>query len=345
MLVCVLLVHHFGLWAWTTHSRGLALLDVLNRWDSALYTHIITEGYVTPLWAFLPLYPGAVWGLWKATGGALPVQVVGCVFSSVLLLTFVAWAASRRWSEDSPLVPRTRWGWFVLLYSPASYALHSHHTEGLFLLLSFGALALAWERRVAPAALLAGLCVLTRNQGVFVVLAAALLLLERPAPWKERLRGGLVVGLAGVLAYAALLLFEWKASGDVLAHVHAQASWSRVETVGEMVRSLWFGNRVRLTPWLALRPAFAALGVLGAVLLWRRSRALTLYGLLSIAVMLPQGDLGNALRFGAVVFPGLFALGDGLARRPVWLRAVAVLLWVVLNHKVTHAYGIGTWAY
>nr|WP_199243320.1 hypothetical protein [Vitiosangium sp. GDMCC 1.1324] len=67
----------------------------------------------------------------------------------------------------------TAWGWFFFLFSPASFTLHSHHTEGLFLLLSLGAFASAWDGRFWRTAVFAGLCVWSRNQGVFVAITSA----------------------------------------------------------------------------------------------------------------------------------------------------------------------------
>ena len=112
----------------------------------------------------------------------------------------------------------------------------------------------------------------------------------------------------------------------------------------------WCQGRPRV--WvLVLRNAFALLLLLGCAGLWRSGRTLrgarplALYGLLSLLVMLPQGDLGNAFRFGAVLFPVLFWLGDALATKPAWVRWGAFLPLLWLNHKVTHGYAIGSWAY
>ena len=119
-----------------TAADAVALLErAHDRWDSHLYTRIITEGYDPALRAFLPLYPGSVGLLHTLVGGSLPPQVIGCVLSTLCLLAFAAWVSWRgaRPVEPSPLEPLTVWGWFFFLYSPASFALHSHHTEGLFL--------------------------------------------------------------------------------------------------------------------------------------------------------------------------------------------------------------------
>lgn len=347
-LTALMLAHHLGLWAWTSVRRDIPLLSLLNRWDAEHYSTLVREGYVWPLWAFLPLYPGGVWLVRQGMGGGLTPQVVGCGLSTLCLLGFVAW--NTRWSRQGlgePMTPRTSWGWFLLLYGPASFALHSHHTEGLFLLLSFGALAFALRGELAPAVVLTALCVWTRNQGTFVALTAALLLAGREPTWRGRLTRFGAVGAGALVAFGGLLAFEWRQAGDPLAFLQAQREWHHVGSVWEMLQGLWLGNawHTGFSGWLLLRHLFGALWLVVAVALLRRDKALGLYALLSLGVMLPQGDLGNAFRFGAVLFPVMFLAGDWLAARPAWLRWTVAVGVVWLNHKVTHAYAIGGWAY
>ncbi|WP_224366276.1 hypothetical protein [Hyalangium versicolor] len=348
-LTALMLVHHFGLWAWTAFHRGFPLIEAVNRWDSHLYTQIIFNGYADPaLRAFLPLYPGVVWLLRAALGGGIPPAAIGCVLSSLCLLGFAAWVSWRgaRQPVSSPLEPRTVWGWFFFLYSPGSFALHSHHTEGLFLLLSLGALACAWDGRVWQAALFAALCVWARNQGVLVAITAALLVARTPGAWSGRVGRFAAVGGVALASFAGLLLFHERVSGDWLAHMHAQKNWHHADSLWSAVRGLWFGNEWhRPGWWLGLRNLFAAVWLAGAVMLIRRNWPLGLYGVLSILIMLPQGDLGNAFRFGSVMFPVLFLVGDWFAERPVWLRWTVALLALWLNHKVAHSFSIGSWAY
>jgi hypothetical protein len=348
-LTALLLVHHFGLWGWTAFSRGLPLLEVLDRWDSQHYSTLVLTGYVWPLWAFLPLYPGVVWCVRQVLGGSLPPPLVGCLVSTLCLLAFVAW--NTRWSREGKLreamTPRTAWGWFLLLYGPGSFALHSHHTEGLFLVLSFGALAFASRGQLLASAGLVVLCVWTRNQGSFVALTAALLLAARESTWRERCVRFATLGAVALLAFGGLLGFEWSQAGDALAFLKAQREWHHVDSVGGALRGLWLGNpwHTGFSAWLGLRHLFGALWLVVALALLRRDKPLGFYALVSLAVMLPQGDLGNAFRFGAVLFPVLFSAGDWLASRPPWLRWPVAVLVVWLNHKVTHAYAIGAWAY
>jgi hypothetical protein len=347
-LTALMLAHHFGLWAWTSFRRGFPLLTALDRWDSHLYSVIITDGYDPALRAFLPLYPGLVWLLRAALGGTLPPQVLGTVLSTLCLLAFTAWVSRRALQPEasSPLTPRTSWGWFFFLYSPASFALHSHHTEGLFVLLSFAALISAWDGRVLWAALFAALCVWTRNQGVFVAVTAATLLAMQPGAWRERLARFALVGAVAFASFLGFLTFQWMTSGDALAHMHAQQNWHHADSLWSAIRGLWFGNDWHKPGWwLGLRNLFAAVLLAPTVWLLRRKSPLGAYGMLSLLVMLPQGDLGNAFRFGAVLFPLLFLVGDWFAARPAWLRWSVALLTVWLNHKVTHSFSIGSWAY
>ncbi|MET0401272.1 MAG: hypothetical protein ABW123_02670 [Cystobacter sp.] len=349
-LAALMWIHHLGLWLVTSAREDLPLLVILDRWDSLLYSVIVSEGYQWPLWVFLPLYPGLVWGVRQVLGGGIPPQLIGCLLSMLFLLGFIAW--NTRWSRQGglrpELAPQTSWGWFLLFYGPASFALHTHHTEALFLLLSFGALAFASRGALVPAALLAALCVWTRNQGIFVAISAAFLLAGCESTWRGRLTRFCTLGAVALASFGGLLLFEWRHAGDPLAFVKSQSEWNHVDTVWGAIRGIWFGNpwhEKGVGGWMKLRHAYGALWLVGALVLLRRDKALGLYALLSLAVMLPQGDLGNSFRYSMVLFPLLFLAGDWLAQRPVWLRWPAAVLIVWLNHEVTHAYAVETWAY
>ncbi|WNG33663.1 hypothetical protein F0U61_08495 [Archangium violaceum] len=189
---------HLALWLWVSWSRGLAFTDLLNRWDSNHYSTIIRDGYSGTLWAFFPLYPMAV-RAFASVLGVERVQVLGAVLSSAAFFGFAMLIARAREREDLPegLVPRTRLGWLFFLLAPASYVFHSHHTESLFLLLSALALFSGASRRPGWAGVFAGLCVLTRNQGAFVVAATALLAASREEGGARRLRALLIVGALG----------------------------------------------------------------------------------------------------------------------------------------------------
>lgn len=338
---------HVALWLWVSWSRGPAFLELLNRWDSNHYTNIIREGYSGELWAFFPLYPMTV----RAVAGVLGVervQVLGALLSSAAFLGFAWLVAGAREREEWPegLVPRTRLGWLFFVLAPASYVFHSHHTESLFLLLSALALFSGAMRRPRWAGLFAGLCVLTRNQGAFVVLATAVLSAMCEQGRARRLRAFVVVGALGALGALGLLAFEYGASGTPLAFLNAQSGWHRADSVAAVFKTFVFGN-----PWQnPTAPHLLRYGVywvllLGTYFLVRRQPALGLYAALSLGVMLLQGEVANVFRFGTVVFPVLFFLGDRCARRPVWFQAVVVVALLALNLATARGYAVGRWAY
>lgn len=345
--VALVFAAHLALWLWVSWRRELPLTDLLNRWDSNHYSTIIRDGYSGTLWAFYPLYPMTVRTL-ASVLGVERVQVLGAVLSSVIFLGFVGLVGRVGAREDLPegLVPRTRLGWLFFVLAPASYVFHSHHTESLFLLLSFLALYFGALRRPVPAGLFAALCVLTRNQGVFVVAAASVLVALREVGSARRLRAFLLCGALGALGFVCFLAFEYLASGSALAFVEAQRGWHRAESVAAVFKTFVFGN-----PWQNTRgPYLLRYGVfwvflIGTGFLARRQPALGLYAALSLGVMLLQGEVINVFRFGTVVFPLLVFLGDRCARRPVWFQGAVVLTVLLLNLATARGYALGRWAY
>lgn len=148
-IAAAMVVHHVCVWTWVALRHQIPISTQLTHWDSEHYNAIILNGYDGSLFAYLPLYPRTVAALHAFFAGTVPPQWLGALFSLVCFGVFV-WLASRAKVSDDPrpgLLPRSNWGWFVFVFSPASYVFHSHHGEALFLLLSWAALYLAWERR------------------------------------------------------------------------------------------------------------------------------------------------------------------------------------------------------
>src|SRR5262249_11777267 len=146
----VLLLGHAVVWLRVAWRKGLTIEGILHNWDGGYYTAIATGGYSGKLWAFYPLYPLTVRAS-SALLGVTKVQWVGAALSTLALLAFVALAARAAERTDVPagLVPRPRLGWLAFLFAPASFAFHAHHTEALFLLLSFLSLHFSGTRRPA----------------------------------------------------------------------------------------------------------------------------------------------------------------------------------------------------
>ena len=96
---------------------------------------------------------------------------------------------------------------------------------------------------------------------------------------------------------------------------------------------------------LAVAAGWWSAAVAGSVALARRDRILGLYCLVSLALLPLQGELVNAFRFTAVLFPLHLWAGERLAAAPVGLRALAIASWLGVNVWVTRELAYGKWAY
>ena len=351
------LLDHFLFWAVVKSWHGLSWAELLRRWDAGYYAQIVRDGYTNKTFAFFPLYPLLVKIVWVPLSriGDIPPQMVGATVSTALFLAAVFVFSKLHTAESAAnglrkmaLLPETAAGWLVFLYSPASYVFHSYHTEALFLLLSLFALVLAERRRNVAASLTAGLCALTRIQGVFLAIAVAVQLSSQEKRLAYRIRTFLVSGVISAALFGLYPLYQYFKTGDALCFLHAQTAWNHpTSTLAIYLRTFVFAN-----PWQntnlgsILHHVFFVALVAAAGCLIRRSPAIFAYLILNLAVMPMEGEFVNAFRFGAVLFPALFALGDTAARKmsPVLLGLYMAFV-VLVNHAVAYNYVIGRWAY
>jgi hypothetical protein len=342
-LLAAMLAHHWGLWLLMTQSRGLSLATILNRWDAEHYSAIATSGYDGTLWAFFPLYPSLAGALARVT--TLPPFVAGCLISTAALIAFVG-RSCRPAESASQSLQASPWGLFLLLYGPASFVLHTHHTEGLFLLLSFAALSFAVRTRPLPAAAFAGLALWTRVQGAVLALATIIILIHRVKDGAlPRSRLLLAAGIVGAFGLG-FLGFEWSLGGSPFAFLHAQESWTHAGSLWDVVRALWLGNPWQNTSLGSLeRHAwfFLCLGL--SIAFMRKERVLGGYALLSVLLIFSQAEFVNVFRYTAVLFPLWFWAGRGMERWPRWAQLPVAVALIALNHFTAHRYALGMWSY
>lgn len=300
-------------WGFGPDSERLGtFFDYLTGWDADRYGQIAAEGYPMSLpmnvsgdilpnnWAFLPVFPTLVRVLSGATGLGWQLVAVGISLAAGLGATWLLFVLMR-----TVTAPRAAW-WATVIFSfgPLSFLFVLGYSEGLFMMLMFGALLLAIRRRyiwILPVGLVAAY---TRPGVLALALALGIVFLVRffrrgvdPFPFREW--GGLF--LTGIGLAAAGL--SWNPIAQAFTGTHN--AYIRTE-IGWWIDYVGNDEFMPFTPWF--RQAGTHLGVIGvllvialvvgfALLIWSRPvRRLGLlvvaygfsYGLYLFAVFLPQ---------------------------------------------------------
>lgn len=195
-----------------------ALLAPWERWDATLYAQIVARGYRAddgsaqfhPLLAWLAT-PIA----WLGVPPLLALLLVGALGGLGLLVAFERLALL----DLAPSEART--ALLLLCSAPAAFILFAPYTEALCLLWSVLCLLWARQARWWPAGLAGALAVLTRQQGIFLLLPLAWELWEASgrdwrralAQWRNWLAlGCLPAGLLVWLTYRAVALGDLRAN-------------------------------------------------------------------------------------------------------------------------------------
>lgn len=322
---------------------------IFKYWDAVHYATITIHGYIGNLWVYYPLYPLLVKIFAPAIGLQSRPEVAGAILSASLFITFCVIQARLVQSDERPqwITPATIGGWICFLFSPSSYVFHTNHTESLFLVLSFAAFYTAWKGQWKTAALLAGLCALTRHQGILVAIATAAHVTLQQNDWRNRTRVFASSGLISFLLFALYPLYQYLTTGSPFTFLNDRSSWRTVNSFYGWIGTLWYANPWQVQNWrdhLHLLFFFLLCGA-AAYLFRKKQYALALYTFLSTITVLFQGETVNMFRFGSVVFPALFVLGDLVMRlpRPFQWALLGAVVW--FNLIYTRFYALGDWAY
>ncbi len=304
-------------------------LNTQVAWDSEFYLSVATFGgyddpairLVTPQrggdtpaysmsYAFFPFYPlmmrvvrapFPLFGLNDIAASALAgviVSVVGTLIAMIALYDLVR----DELGDDGAI----RTGFYLLIF-PAGFFFAVVYTEGLFVALAFGSLALMNRRRLIPAAILAVLAVWTRSVGGALVIP--LLITWAYQMWKQpEARRGLLLRLP-LLFLPIAAYFVWRAAYGVPF---------------DFVNANWFGNalfdfansrlaweqflaRAAETPetsaYAAMSIGAMAIAAVSCLLTIRRYPAAAIFGLIAILIPLTSGwtATNSAFRYALVV--------------------------------------------
>lgn len=350
-----------------SHDAQVYLLEPFLResvaWDSEFYLSIAIRGYDDPAvravdvdgrkvslnYAFFPLYPAAIRTvaaplsgfvnrIAAATLAGVLLSILGALAGAVALYALVRadFSEARAWKSA-----------FFFLAFPTSFFLAQVYTEGLFVGLAFGAMALARHRRLGWAALLAVLATWTRAVGVCLVLPLAWAWLEewRASGRRRAIAVQVLFALAPIAAFLAWKLSPLGQSFDAVERAHFQRG---ALDVGASMRS-WAGAisqlahgraQTRIQYGLELAALAAGLGASLATL--RRWPGPSLFGLAAMLLPLTSGVAQGLPRFVLAV-PSVFAVLGGMGERSEVADRAWTVASVLLLGLLTSLYTFDFW--
>lgn len=280
------------------------LLDSFARWDASWYSRIAISGYATggpqDNVAFFPGFPYLARAASKLTGN---VWTGGLLVSNLSLLAaiFFVYGLARRYFNEHD----ARRSALLVLVFPTSVFFSAFYSEGLFLL-TVAATLYFYER---DELLLAGLCgcaaAFTRSTGVLLFPALLLGVLHRSHYRLRNLSPRMLYLLLIPAGLGLVSYLQYRAVGDPLAFVRAQAAWGR--------SSMWplsalTREAANIGGSDGLQVAFdcaAALGLFAVVAasLHTLDIAHSVFAALSVLVPLSSGMVLSMERFAACVVP------------------------------------------
>ena len=301
------------------------------------YPQIALKGEAPDEWvsmnhAFLPFYPLVMRVLYY------PLQIFGlhliatATLSGViasLLGTLLAMLALHDLACDDLGESGGVRAAFYLIIFPAGVFLAQVYTEGLFLGLSFAALALARRQQWICAALLAIGAVWTRAAGGLLLIpmlwywwkSGGWQHLRNHFTWREV--ATLLMLFSPILAYVI-----WNAALGQPFHVIESNFFSRglllIDQSWEAWRTAWEamldGRYSAERAYYLIEFAAIAFGVIACLLMWKRDKALLLYGLATIVFALTSGAAQGMHRY-VMAAPAVFLVPALWGRREAFDRS------------------------
>jgi hypothetical protein len=325
------------------------------------YSQYAGEPNFSLSYAFFPLYPWATWLVnWplKLLGlDPIATSTLGAIIVSALG-TLIGMLALYDMTRDSLGDEGAMRAVFYLLIFPTGFFLIQVYTEGLFVGMAFGCLAMLKRKRWFLSALLAAAATLTRAVGVALVIPTAICWirtgewLDLDLEWRQIYFNGIPWRKLGkaLLAFAPLVAFLiWKISylGIAFDYVETNFFGRRVLDFGsayynwsEAFRSLSVGIPERtayfLTEFFGL-----AIGVVTCVACLKRDPEIAWFSLAVLIISLGSGPVQGIQRYilGA---PAVFVMLAHWGRHPIFDRAWTIFSLLLMGLGAT-LYAFNFW--
>jgi hypothetical protein len=344
----------------TSASRSRYLQDpFLNNqvaWDSEYYLGIAVGGYDDPRggretnpatglstarnYSFFPLYPYLMKVLAVPLGvfELAPIAAAALAGAILSLLGTLAgmialYDITREYFDEEGGLRTV----FYLLIFPSSFFLAQIYTEGLFIGLAFGALALSKRGKWLEASILAVFASWTRAYGAVLVLPLAMAW-WKSVNWKQfdrRLLGKTVLqGLSVLLPVAAYLLWRYSPLGQGWAELQVFYFRRGFMSISTSLESWIGGFQYALTNgpatvYFGIEVLAVAIAFFASLGLIRRDPPVALYSLAVVILSIFSGSAQSLERYmlaAPAAFIGLSYLGRRKAFDRTWTIASLLLM-------------------
>jgi dolichyl-phosphate-mannose-protein mannosyltransferase len=306
-----------------------------SMWDGAWYIKIAEHGYPAHLiqegdgsrWAFFPAWPAVLRATSIVTGLTLSDAAVVAAFVLGLTSVVAIWLAVHH--HFGPTVADRS----ILLYVffPMSFVLSMGYTEGLFLTAAGACLYSLSRQAWISAAAFAVLGSLTRDVGVFLILAVFVAAL--PELRRRRSSRPLAALAVAPLGLVAFMTYGWLRVGTPLAFMKAERFWhgahfiwfkTPLMALATLIRGGLRGLNDPAAVLAVVALFFAWIGVVSLVRLHQRGSALPawwwVFTLGALATAFSPYYPNSILRYTMAAFP-LFA-AYAWRIKPTWDGAI-----------------------
>jgi len=340
-------------------SRPGWFADLFFHWDSVYFAGIARAGYfadgTASTWvAFFPGYPvlsGGVARLVPGDATEADIRLALCLVAGIAAAA--SGIALWRLVEDRYGRRITRATVVLYFFGPYSVFLVASYSESLYLAFAISAWLWVSRGRWATGAVIAALAGFTRINGVFLVLALAVLLIlvlrQRGVAIVPRVIGFVAIAMSGVGAY---MIYLWARTGDILAWSHAQTEgWHRVttwpwSTLHSTIVAAGSEPAADVRFQLVMDLIFAILCCIGLIaLVLRRQWAAAVLAALTLASLMTSANYTSLARNSLTLFPLTILVASTLLRpRWRWLYWIGLACSVTLLSVNTWLSTLGAWA-
>ncbi|MBW4465784.1 MAG: hypothetical protein KME07_10155 [Pegethrix bostrychoides GSE-TBD4-15B] len=361
---------------WTAASTGNAQRPILSdpfmnaqvAWDSEFYLSLALYGYDDPEarrlpqpgllsskplalnYAFYPVYPYLMRLLSYPLGilGFTPIAtatLAGLVISALGTLAGILALAS--WVEQNQGQAQAFRAVAYLLSFPTGFFLAQVYTEGLYVGLSFGCLALL-RRHWGWAVLLATVATLTRAVGILLIIPLGWAWIGAVRRQRELSQQLMLQAVALLLPVFVHLVWRFSFWGKAFQAVQQQFFNCGLFNL-RAAASVWnagflslSGDNAAAAVYYAIELSAIALGIFSCLLTLRRYPGISIYGLLMILVSITCGTAWSFSRYLLAV-PSVFLVLSHWGDSPLFDR-VWSLISILLLAMFSALFSFNFWA-